>query len=84
MKKDSTNSMSWVLLIILSIIWGSSFILMKRALFTPDGEVIFDSQQVAALRIGLAALESPSFGHPSYQRTLQEECGVPALFRPGR
>jgi drug/metabolite transporter (DMT)-like permease len=40
----------WIILIALGGIWGSSFILMKRGL---EG---FTSEQVAALRIGLAAL----------------------------
>ncbi|MCB0514824.1 MAG: DMT family transporter [Chitinophagales bacterium] len=40
--------MQWFLLILLSVIWGSSFILIKKAL------VVFPPEQVAALRIFLA------------------------------
>lgn len=40
----------WFILIALGLIWGSSFILMKRGLDA------FTSEQVASLRIGLAAL----------------------------
>lgn len=40
--------LSWILLICLSLVWGSSFILMKRGLEA------FSSEQVAALRIGIA------------------------------
>ena len=40
----------------LAFIWGSSFILMKRALFTPEGGEVFSSTQVAALRLGIAFL----------------------------
>lgn len=54
--QTATSVVSWVLLLILAIVWGSSFILMKRALFATDGSVIFSSQQVAALRITIAAL----------------------------
>lgn len=44
------GALSWMLLIILSIIWGSSFILMKRGLET------FSPLQVAALRIFISFL----------------------------
>ena len=44
------NLLSWILLLSLSLVWGSSFILMKRGLEA------FSSEQVAALRIGIAAL----------------------------
>jgi len=46
----SKNFLSWLLLILLSIIWGSSFILMKRGLES------FSSTEVAALRISIAFL----------------------------
>ncbi len=39
---------AWIILILLAIIWGSSFILMKKGL------VVFDSFQVAAARIFFA------------------------------
>jgi drug/metabolite transporter (DMT)-like permease len=42
------KNLKWILLIVLSLIWGSSFILMKRGLEA------FSSAQVAALRIGFA------------------------------
>lgn len=41
---------NWVTLIVLALIWGSSFILMKR------GMEVFSSSQVAALRIFIAFL----------------------------
>jgi drug/metabolite transporter (DMT)-like permease len=47
---QSNRSLSWLLLILLSLIWGSSFILMKRGLEA------FSSEQVAALRISIAFL----------------------------
>jgi drug/metabolite transporter (DMT)-like permease len=40
----------WGILLLLSLIWGSSFILMKKAL------VVYSPEQVATLRIGLSAL----------------------------
>jgi len=45
-----TSFLSWFLLILLSLVWGSSFILMKRGLES------FTSEQVAALRIVIAFL----------------------------
>lgn len=49
-KSSSNNFLAWSLLIILSIIWGSSFILMKKGL------VAFDPGEIAALRIFSASL----------------------------
>ncbi len=40
----------WILIVFLSLIWGSSFILMKRGL------VAFNAQQVAGLRLFIAGL----------------------------
>lgn len=42
------KKLAWLLLIILSLVWGSSFILMKR------GIEAFSSDEVAALRISIA------------------------------
>jgi drug/metabolite transporter (DMT)-like permease len=49
-KSSGSNLMAWTLLIILSIIWGSSFILMKKGLLA------FDPGEIAALRILSASL----------------------------
>ena len=48
--KPSVTLLPWIILISLSLIWGSSFILMKRGLDA------FSFQQVAALRIFIAFL----------------------------
>ncbi len=45
-----SNTFSWFILILLACVWGSSFILMKRGLDA------FSSDEVAALRIGIAFL----------------------------
>ncbi len=50
----SKNLLSWSLLILLSFIWGSSFILMKRGMTALDGTPIFTHTQVAALRMCIA------------------------------
>jgi len=41
---------SWAMLIFLSLIWGSSYILIKKAL------TVFEAQQVACLRLSFSAL----------------------------
>src|ERR1700739_4734084 len=44
------NNIKWIILLALALVWGSSFILMKRGLEA------FSSNQVAALRISIASL----------------------------
>jgi drug/metabolite transporter (DMT)-like permease len=46
---------SWILLIILSIIWGSSFILMKKGMYGSNGLPIFSAPQVGSLRMLIAS-----------------------------
>lgn len=45
---------SWLLLLAVASIWGSSFILMKRGMFALDGTHLFNDTQVAALRMTIA------------------------------
>ena len=45
-----------MLLLLLSVIWGSSFILMKTAMYDSEGHSIFTSNQVATLRILIASI----------------------------
>jgi hypothetical protein len=42
--------LKWMLLFLLALIWGSSFILMKKGL------LVFLPEQVAAIRISVACL----------------------------
>jgi drug/metabolite transporter (DMT)-like permease len=51
----SKNLKSWVLLLILACIWGSSFMLMKKGMFTENGEKIFSALQVGNLRMLIAS-----------------------------
>jgi drug/metabolite transporter (DMT)-like permease len=48
--KENTKVLKWVILIVLVLIWGSSYILMKRGLES------YPAKQVAALRIGISFL----------------------------
>lgn len=54
---------NWLLLLFLSVIWGSSFILMKRGMEVKvSGEAIFSNQQVATLRMLIASSALLPFG----------------------
>ncbi|PBQ31600.1 EamA family transporter [Sphingobacteriaceae bacterium] len=46
----TSKTLSWIILVVLALVWGSSFILMKRGLDS------FSSDEVAALRISIAFL----------------------------
>ena len=48
--------LGYLLIPLLACIWGSSFILMKRGMFSPDGAAVFSSAQVASLRIFMASV----------------------------
>lgn len=50
------KSLAWLYLLLLGIIWGGSFILMKRGMHAMDGTNLFSSSQVAALRMVIAGL----------------------------
>lgn len=50
------KTLAWIYLIFLGIIWGGSFILMKRGMHAMDGRDLFSSSQVAALRMVIAGL----------------------------
>lgn len=56
MENNKVSGKSWFLLAILAVIWGSSFILMKRGLFATDGSETLLPRQLAGIRIALAGL----------------------------
>tara|TARA_B110000037_G_scaffold223200_1_gene303778 strand:+ start:861 stop:1772 length:912 start_codon:yes stop_codon:yes gene_type:complete len=47
---------SWILLILLSLIWGSSFILIKKSMVPVGDETVMGPYQVGSLRIFFAGL----------------------------
>lgn len=53
---------SWFFLFLLALIWGSSFILMKKGMFDAAEEPIFSASQVGALRMAIAGLVMLPFG----------------------
>lgn len=56
MLATDNKGLSWVLFLVLSLIWGSSFILMKRGMYSSTGEPLLSANQVATLRILSAGL----------------------------
>lgn len=58
----SKRTLSWLMLVLLACIWGSSFILMKRGMETSKEEPIFSDVQVGALRMFIAGIVMLPFG----------------------
>lgn len=56
LQKTKKNYLSWFLFIVLGFIWGSSFILMKKSLFSSEGNVLLLPDEVALLRLVIAML----------------------------
>jgi drug/metabolite transporter (DMT)-like permease len=54
--EGKTKQKSLLMVAILAIIWGSSFILMKLSLFDPSGDEMYTWDQVASMRIFIATL----------------------------
>jgi drug/metabolite transporter (DMT)-like permease len=59
---EKKSILSWFLLVLLSIVWGSSFILMLRGMQTEDGTPVYSDVQVGALRMTIAGLVMFPFG----------------------
>lgn len=69
MRQERPKLLVWSLLLVLAIIWGSSFILMKRGLFH-HGTPVLDPWQLATSRLAIAwlALSPLLFRHFSLLR----------------
>lgn len=70
MSPQRPSSLVWPLLITLALIWGSSFILMKRGLYA-DGVPMLSPWQLATVRLGVAwmALSPFLLRHHAYLRS---------------
>lgn len=55
MEQRGDERLKWALLLVLALIWGSSFILMKRGLFH-EGEPVLTPFQLASARLAIAWL----------------------------
>jgi drug/metabolite transporter (DMT)-like permease len=58
---------NWLLLLLIGIIWGSSFILMKKGL------LVFSAPQIASLRMGIAWLVTLPFLLPRFKEISRRE-----------
>lgn len=71
---------NWALLLFLSCVWGSSFILMKRGMtHSVTGTPIFDNHQVASLRMLLASFAMVPFGLYYIKKHLTKKNILPLL-----
>lgn len=71
--------MAWFLICILSVIWGSSFILIKRGLFTPNGLPIFEAYEVALFRLMCAFLVLLPFMFVAAKKIPKSKWGIVVL-----
>ncbi|MGL1886596.1 MAG: DMT family transporter [Reichenbachiella sp.] len=75
MMQKSNQSLAWVLLILVSLIWGSSFILIKKGL------LVFNAFEVGSLRIFVASIVLIPFGIKALFRVPKEK--LPFIFIVG-
>jgi drug/metabolite transporter (DMT)-like permease len=56
LQQGQKKYLSWLIFIALAITWGSSFILIKKSMFGPEGEQLLSPVEVALLRLVMAML----------------------------
>jgi drug/metabolite transporter (DMT)-like permease len=69
----------WSIFILLSFIWGSSFILMKLGLYDSNGQPVLTAYQVAALRLFSAGLVLLPFAVRSFRAIPDNKKGFVVL-----
>ncbi|WP_422361224.1 DMT family transporter [Reichenbachiella sp.] len=74
-EQSSPSLVSWVLLIVLALVWGSSFILIKKSLLT------FSAGEVGTLRMFIAFLGLLPFSLPVIRKIERKK--LPVLFVVG-
>lgn len=69
MSRDRSSAIVWLLLLVLAMIWGSSFILIKRGLLY-EGQPVLSAYQLATARLAMAwlALSPLVFRHAKLLR----------------
>lgn len=77
-QNNPKNLQAYLILVLLSIIWGSSFILMKKGMVDDSGSKVFSPYQVAALRISIAGLVLLPFGL-FHRKEIKKDKLIPAL-----
>lgn len=76
MEKKKSSVINWLLFAALSIIWGSSFILMKLGLYTTSAVVTLSAYQVAALRMLSAGLVLLPIAIKQFRKIPKEKYGA--------
>jgi drug/metabolite transporter (DMT)-like permease len=64
----NNRAISWAIFIVLSFIWGSSFVLMKLGLYDGNGNTLLSAYQVAALRLLSAGLVLLPFASKAWKQ----------------
>lgn len=77
MSSTKNNGLSWLILIILMLTWGSSFILIKKGL------TVFSSMQIGALRIGIAFLVLLPFAFSRLKKISRRQWKILSLISIG-
>ncbi|MFM7838213.1 MAG: DMT family transporter, partial [Chitinophagaceae bacterium] len=78
----------WLLFLALSVTWGSSFILMKRGLYSSEGQPTLNAFEVAALRLLSAGVFMLPFALRNFRMVSRKAlgyitiCGVIGTFIP--
>jgi len=75
-KQKTPDSLKWALFILLCLIWGSSFVLMKLGMFANDGSTVLSAWQVAALRIFTSGIVLLPFAFKAWKRIPPEVRGI--------
>lgn len=73
---NATDSLKWLLFILLCLIWGSSFVLMKLGMFAPDGSQVLSAWQVAAIRIFTSGIVLLPFAIKAWKRIPKQSRGI--------
>jgi drug/metabolite transporter (DMT)-like permease len=79
MQANKKNWVSWILFLLLSVIWGSSFILMKLGMYNDSGNAVLSPYQVAAIRLLSAGIVLIPFALKSFARIPKSKWGMVIL-----
>jgi len=74
--QKGTDGLKWLLFILLCLIWGSSFVLMKLGMFAPDGSQVLSAWQVAAIRIFTSGMVLLPFAIKAWKRIPKQSRGI--------
>lgn len=64
----TSKMVNWLIFVVLCLIWGSSFVLMKLGLYGLDGQPVLSAYQVAAIRMLSAGLVLLPLAKPALAR----------------